>query len=173
MANSLGTLAGKVVAARVLELIAVQFPLLTRIASNFSDQGLLFNQDLVVHVPTVGSVSDYSTSDGYVPQDSTTTDRTVKIDQHKHYSVFFNDQEVTSTDRRLIDEQAEPAAYALGKDLFDYAFGKFVAANYPYEHVKAAADFNRRTAIDLNGILNKRGIPSLGRFAVEIGRAHV
>lgn len=166
MANTLGTLNGKIVAQRVLDFLKVQFPLLTRISSNFSGEGLLFNQDLVTRVPSVPSVADYHATNGYVASDSTTTDITVRIDQHKHVSLSFNDQEVSQTNRNLIDEQAAPAAYALGKGLFDYVAAKVTGANFPYEHVKTVANWGRRTLVDINGIMNKRGVPNFGRFAV-------
>ena len=172
MANSLGTLNGTIVAQRVLEFLRLMFPALTRIASNYSDDRLLFNQTLVTRVPVVGSANDYDQANGYVSQNSNTVDVPIKIDHHKHVSISFNDQEVSSTNRNLIDEQAAPAAYALGLDLFTYVFGLVTGANIPNEFVTATANYARPTVTTINGILNKRGVSPLGRFGLVSSAAY-
>lgn len=165
-ANDSGVLSGTIVAQRTLEFLHVMFPLLTRIATNYSDEALLFKQQMIVNVPKALTAKAWDKATGYTPDPADVEQVGVMIDQHDHVSFGFNDQEVTATNRNLIDEHAVTSAYALGSKLFSYVFGNVTPANIKHENVIANADWNRRSIINQNAFLNLRGVSPLRRFGV-------
>jgi hypothetical protein len=163
-ANSMGTLVGEIIAQRSLELLTIKLPLLDRIASDFSDQQVNFNQDVTTRIVGIPSVSDYNATTGYGTNDSTTTDVTVTIDKHRSCQVAFGANELSGTSRRLFDEQAPAMQYAIGKDIIDAVYALILAANFTETAtVEALATFDRTTVVAIAGALSDRGVPDMGR----------
>ena len=154
-------------AQRTLEFLKIMFPALTRISSNFTSDQLLFNQQLITRVPVSMTAAAVVASTGYpVNNNAQTVDVPITMNQHDHVSFGFNDQEVSSTNRNLIDEQAVPAAFALGNKMFTYVFGLLTPANIPHENVILDADWARPDVIAQNKYLNLRGVSPLNRFGI-------
>src|SRR4029077_7585699 len=86
-------------------------------------------------------------------------DETVTIKKHKGVAISFNEQTLASTVRRLFDESAEAAAYALGKALVDDLYSKITDANFTHNRVVATASFTRSTVVDINTDLDLLGVP--------------
>jgi hypothetical protein len=167
MANSLGTLSGIIVAQRTLEFLKIMFPALTKISSKFTSDQLLFNQQLICRVPVAMTAAAVVAATGYpINNNAQTVDVPITMDQHDHVSFGFNDQEVSSTNRNLIDEQALPAAFALGSKMFNFVFALITPGNIKHENVIADADWSRVDVIAQNRYLNLRGVSPLGRFGI-------
>jgi hypothetical protein len=171
-ANTLGTLTPQLVVQRTLELLMIMFPGLNQIARDFSEQKVLYNQDVITRIPSANAISTFDPTAGYVPTAGvTTTDVKVTVNQHKFYIFEFGSQEISSTTRNLLDEQAIPAAYAMGLDIFTTLAGNITAANFPHEFVTALADIDRKTVRKLGTILKKRGVNLFGAYGLLNGDA--
>lgn len=168
MANSLGTLTPKKVVLDVFRFLRQQFPLINSISTDFSDEQANFNQQIVSRVPTIPTVADYHTTNGYVAGDAATTDVPVTINAHKHVSLAFGEQELSGTNRNLVEEQKMGAAYALAKGLFDAVCAQITVANYANETVSTVANSDRDTLTALRKVLNTRGVGN-PRFAIVNG----
>src|SRR5258708_38948329 len=117
MPNTNGTLSAPLIALECLQFLKKRFPILTQVATDFSPDAVKFNQQVISRVVTPVAAQDYSTTNGYVASATTTTDVPVTVNKHKHVSVSFNEQELSGTPRNLISEQAEAAAYSLGRQI--------------------------------------------------------
>lgn len=179
-ANTLGTLAGEIVTQRTLELLAIELPLLSRLGTDFSDQGANFNQTVIAHIATVPTSSPYHPVNGYATEATVTIDVPVLIDEHQSVQVAFNANELASTSRKLFDELAPAMAHRVGLDLISKAYGIITAANFPAvaapgivsPTVEALIDFDRETVIEMGGALSDRGVPTMGRTLLLNGSYH-
>lgn len=157
MANSLGTLTPGVVALQVLDFLKKKFPVFSQISTDFSGEAVNWNESVTSRVVTAPTVQDYDTTNGYVATDATATDVAVTINEHRHVTLGFNDQEVTGTNRNLVMEQMGAAAYSLGKDAMDKLLAVITTTNFTNESVEAVADVDRDTNIELRRVLRTRG----------------
>src|SRR5687768_15081844 len=130
MANSLGSLNAALIAQKGLELLLTDFPIIGQIVSDFSDQDVHFNQTVTTRIPTVGTVQDYSTVSGYVASDATANDVSVTLNKHKHASFAFNDQELSATNRNLIQDFAQSFASQIGSQVMADIAALWVTGNY-------------------------------------------
>lgn len=162
-AHTLGTVSGTLVTQRTLELLRLRFPLLRRISTDFSPEGARYNQTIstrIVGIPAVVSYESGGAGTGWTSQDVTDVDVNIKLSAHRGVPITFNTQTLGSTVRRLFDEHAPAASYALGKDLVDALYAKITAANFTNDPTVAAQiDFGRSTVIDLGTALDERGVP--------------
>lgn len=175
-ADTVGTLAGTLVAQRTIELYKYEFPALGMITTDYSDQPAQYNQTTTTRIVTVPAIMTYSGTIGAdgkpagwtIGTPAATTDVSITINNHKGVEVMFDANTLASTARRLFDEQAEAMAYALGKDLVDALYAVITAANFPDNaaFTEAAVDFGRRTFSKCSRILNNQGAPFANRFAL-------
>jgi hypothetical protein len=158
--NSVGTLAGTLVTQRTLELLRFQFPALTRFATDFSDEPASYNQTITSRIISIPTVQTYNTSTGWTDSGDTTTDVSVTINQHKGVPITFDSNTLASTVRRLFDEVAPAAAYALAKNMIDALYGNITAANFTAAaEVSGLADFARANVINMGTDLTLAGAP--------------
>lgn len=143
MANTLGTLSPSELVLDCIQILRQRFPILTAVSTDFSNDAAKFNQAINSRIVTPIAAADYSTSVGYAASGVTTTDVPVTINKHKHVSISFNEQELSSTPRNLIQEQTEAAAYSLGlqmsNDLWALCTPANFATNTPLNVANAAA----------------------------------
>ena len=166
-ANSLGTLVGSIVTGRVLDLLKFQLPALSRISTDFSAEQVKYNQTVLSTYNSVPSVGTYNTSTGYPTADATGTDVSVTINQHKCVQHVFQANELGGTARRLFDEFAPAAAYALAKDLVDYVYSLVTTAAFTNAQItKAQLDFGRDTVIDIGSAQDDSGVPDFERTLI-------
>ena len=161
--NSLGTLSGTLVVQRSLDFLKYEYPVLTRISSNYSDANAKKGQTIETRLRTGLTARDYVAADGYVDSDATTTDVPVLIDKHKYIQVKFGVEELASTMRGLFAEQEEPMHYALGSALVDDLYALTTNANYGNKTTAALVDFKRTTIVAMGTALSKRKVPKFGR----------
>ncbi len=163
---AIGTLNAALVTLRVMSFLRKQVPALNSISSDFSGEVADFNQQVVSRVITVPTVADYSKVDGYVAGAPAAVDVPVTINKHRHVTLEFDVNDLSSTKRNLIDEQAQVAAYALGKDLVDAVLALVTKANFPTEVVETVANTQRSTLGKLRKALNTQGAAPINRFGV-------
>lgn len=159
-ANSPGTLAGTLVTQRTLELLKLNFPVIAKIATDFSDQPARFNQLIETRIVGIPSVVDYDATNGWVAQDATMVDVSLTLNKRQGVPLALNTELLSSTARRLFEELAPAQAYALGKSLVDALYALITAGNFTNAPVTAAgANFGRDKVIDMGTALTKRGVP--------------
>ena len=159
-ANSVGTLAGTLVAQRVLELLKLTFPALTRFTTDFSDQSASYNQTINTRIVSIPTVQTYNTSTGWTASDDTTTDVNVTINAHKGVPITFDSNTLASTVRNLFNEAAPAQSYALAKNMVDALYANITAANFTAaKEISALADFSRANVINIGVAQNIAGVP--------------
>lgn len=142
--NNLGTLSPDVIALDCLMFLRKKFPILTAIATDFSNEPVRLNTNIITRVVTPPAVQSYSASAGYASTSGVATDVNVAINQFRHVTLSFYDNELAATPRNLVEEQVEAAAYALGKDAADQLL--VIASTSNFNHsVVTAANFARTT----------------------------
>ena len=158
--TNLGTLAGTLVTQRTLELLRVQFPVLGRITTDFSDLPAQFNQTIVSRIIDIPGAQDYDTSTGWTDSAATTHDVPITINKHKGVPITFNQNILASTVRRLFEEFAPASSYALARAMVDDLYGNITEANFTSTPtVQATSGFARSNVIDMGTALTLRGVP--------------
>lgn len=165
-ANSLGTLTGELVTQRALTLLKLNFPVLSRISTDFSAERAAFDQTVKTRIRSVPQATDYHPVNGYTTSDASTTDVPVTINAHKAVQISYNANELASTERDLFGEQAEGCQYALGKSMVDALYAVITAANFTHATTKALSGFGRADMTAMAKALYDRGVPGMGRFAL-------
>jgi hypothetical protein len=184
--NVLGTLSPDVITLDVLQILKKRFPMLTAIATDFSNEPVRLNTRIISRVAGVPAVGSYGYTTGYADTPATTTDIPVSINQFRYVSLSFYDDQMASTPRNLVQEQIEGAAYALGKDAFDKLMALCIVANFPTHTVSTAANFTRDVltaarlqlqqagaAIPRFGILDSTGMEYLLQDPTIISRFYI
>lgn len=156
-ANSLGGVVGNLVVQRSLDLLKTEFPLLSRVSTDFSDQNAAYGQTIKTRLLTPPAATDYNTSTGYASSDVTTTDVDVVINAHKAVSITFNVNELAGTRRMLFDEQREGMHFSLGEALVSALYALITSGNYTNATTKAKSSFGRGTLTQMAKALNGVG----------------
>lgn len=164
MANSLGTLTSNIISGMMLDATLARLAPLGAIQTDFSAEAIDYGQSLKVRTATPPTVSDYDTTNGYVAVDATTTDYTCTINKHKHVTLTFNEQEISGTGRRLLEEQVQVAAYALADQVMDDLLALVVAATFTNTAItETAANTDRDTLVSFRQSLTNNAAPDSGR----------
>jgi hypothetical protein len=164
MPNSNATVNSPLIAQTALTTLLAKFPILSRIATDFSSASVKFNQDIVTHIVTPTVAHDFDPATGYVPDDQAQVDVTVKIDKHAYAGYAITDVERSESEIDLNQRYADKVAYALGRKVCDDLMALIVNANFNNKTEVTALDFGRDSVVDIGTKLNKRFIPDMGRF---------
>jgi hypothetical protein len=154
--NFLGTLSPDVLALDTLDFLKKKFPILTAIATDFSDEPVRLNTQIITRVVTPPPVQSYTQAAGYAPSSGVATDVAVTINNFRYAAISFYDDELAMTPRNLVAEQVEAAAYALGKDAADKLLALASIANFTHS-VTTSANFTRSTLTAARAALRKAG----------------
>ena len=166
MANTLGTLNAALIAQRGLELLVSDYPVIGQIVSDFSNEDVKYNQTITTRIPSVGSVQDYDTTNGYVATGVNTTDVSVTLNKFKHASFELNDAEFSATNRNLVEDYAMAFSSAIGQQIMSDISALFVSGNYSNATTQAVSGATRKTVIVApNTALNKRNVMK-NRFGI-------
>jgi hypothetical protein len=159
-ANSLGTLAGTLTLQRSLDLLQLELPVLRGITTDYSAENAAYGQAVTTRLRSVPTVVDYNTTTGYASSDATTTDVSVTLNAHKAVQIEFNVNEIASTSRDLIAEQAEGISYALAKAFSDAIMALPNNADHgtSYKTVKALASITRADFVAMEKAMAIRGV---------------
>ncbi|MGA2864693.1 MAG: hypothetical protein ABSF95_09415 [Verrucomicrobiota bacterium] len=179
--TNLGMLSGTLVAQRTLQLFKLAFPAITRVFTDFSDMPAQFKQTEATRIVVVPAVQTYNTAadasgrpQGWsTVSTAQTKDVLITLDEHVGVPIVFDANTLASTMRRLFDEQAPAAAYALARYFVEKVYKLFTLANYNAYAVKngakvpnayasykvALGDFARSTLTKLAAIFNPNEVP--------------
>ena len=164
MSNTNATVNSPLIAQAALTTLLAKFPILGRIATDFSSASVKFKQDIVTHIVTPTVAQDFDPATGYVPDDQAQVDVSVKIDKHAYAGYAITDVERSTSEIDLNQRYADKVAYALGRKVCDDLMALIINANFNNKTESAEADFGRNTVVDIGTKLNKRFIPDMGRF---------
>jgi hypothetical protein len=164
MSNTNATVNSPLIAQTALMTLLAKFPILSRIATDFSSASVKFKQDIVTHIVTPTVAQDFDPATGYVPDDQAQVDVSVKIDKHAYAGYAITDVERSTSQIDLNQRYADKVAYALGRKVCDDLMALIINANFNNKTEVAQADFGRDTVVDVGTKLNKRFIPDMGRF---------
>src|SRR5437016_13192703 len=115
MPNTLGTLASAVILQQALDLVFTKRPLLSRISLDLSDDRVKLNQTVYSRIYSIPTVNNFGTGSS----NRSDTDVPVTISNFKEIHHKFTVQELSSTDRNLVQESAEPIAVAIANHMVD------------------------------------------------------
>ena len=163
MANQLGTLSSAKIVQEALALVFTKRPILKRFSLDLTADDVKFNQEVISRIKTVPAVGNF----GDAPADVVDQDVPVTIDQFKQVLVSFTPQQLSSTDRDLIREQAEPMAVSIANYLVDDVASFFTDANFANpddpnisrKTVCTVANTGYSTFVALRKALIQRGAP--------------
>lgn len=158
-ANTMGTLAGEIVAQQALELLTLEEPVLNLFSTDFSGEGGKKGQTITSRIVGIPASSEYHVDNGYVSQAQVFTDVEVVLSAHRFAQAEFNADEISGTSRRLFDEIAPALADSVGADAVSIALAEITAAQFTEAAVdEALIDFDRETVITVGGRLRDRGV---------------
>lgn len=168
MGNTLGTTNGTVIAQKALETLVARLPILRKISTDFSDEQVRFNENVIVHVVSPAAAADFDPATGYVVSNRTQTDVPVPMNKHIHHTYGVGVQEASSTRVDLINRFAATAAYAIGAKIVTALCELVTKANFANETVidlgEGGDGFNRKGAIKIGTALGKRFVAPFDRF---------
>jgi len=186
--DSSGTLAGTLVLQRTLQHFRLNYPLFSKIYTDFSDQPALLNQTLETRTIGTLAVQTYNNTVGAdgrpagwdTVSPASTTDVPISVDEHVGVPVVFGSNTLSSTLRRVFDEMAPAMSYALAKYFVAKVYALFTAANYNAyaaivankvpvayaTYAKGLNDFARSAMVDLNMIFNPNEVPIPDRIVL-------
>jgi hypothetical protein len=137
--TAVGLLSGTLVLQRALPLLQFEYPVLSTVFSDFSDEPGLFNQTADTRIVLKPAVQTYNPAvdnagrpKGWdIASPAQAVDVSIKLDEYVGVPIVFGVQTLAQTVRRLFDEEAPMALYALGGYFVKKLAALLTAANYP------------------------------------------
>ena len=176
MANTLGSVNGALIIQRALELAFLKYPGMRMISLGMRDldgevDEALLNQSVITRTRSVATVGNF----GDAATNVTTVDVPVVLSAAKQILHTFSTTDYNSTNRNLIEEQAEPIAVAISQWIVGQAGALWTIAN-GYRHTVVANAWGYvNTDLVMKASLDTNGVPDMARFfaynsAVEVAR---
>jgi len=165
MSNTLGTISAAIVAQEALTKLEAQFPLLTKVTSNFGADNIGYGSTINTRILSDVTAQDYDATNGYVPYAATGSNVSVTINKHKHATVAFNDQE-NSVGVDWVGNFSDAIADGLGNAMVDDLFALVTTSNFSNATTVTSVAFDRTSIIKANGALSTRKIAKANRYAV-------
>lgn len=156
--NVLGTVAGNLIAQRVLDLMVSRRPLLANIVTDFSSEQARLSQ--TVYTRTVGIPTIQNFGSGSF--DTADTDYPVQLANHKEGHYAFTAAEYLSTNRNLVEEHAQALAVGLGNHMVD-AVAALITDAFTSETTGAASGKDFTAVAAAAKALNTAGAPEMNR----------
>jgi hypothetical protein len=165
MSNSLGSLSGVLILQRALRLTFLKFPALNILSLGFREldgavDNALLNQQVVTRTRQVASVTSFGSAASAV----TTTDVPVTLTNIQQVLQNFTTSDYNSTNRDLIEEQAEPIAVGIAQHIVASAAAFWTPTNYPVisKLIVASGWGYVNTDLALKAKLEVAGVPDMG-----------
>lgn len=158
------------VLADVAAAIAVETPMLSLVASDFTAERLKKGQSAIAHIGSRPSVIDFDAAEGYGESAAETSslfaDRTITINKHKHVPLKVSYLRAISDQKEVYNRAIAEAAAALGKAVVDDGLALVLDANFSQSTTETHANTDRDTLGAIRKAMNKLGAPTQNRFAV-------
>lgn len=172
MSNSLNS-AGTIIAQRALDLLVSNYPALSLVASDFSDQGAGYGETVTTRVIPIGTASNFSSATGYVASDITTTAVNVTLNKHKHSTFSISAGELTTQSPRMIEDYASKVSAEIGDAVYSDIAALFTPSNYGFSTTCTLANVGFVSGINAaNTALNTRKVPKNERVAIYNSTAY-
>ena len=157
---NLQTLSGTLVVQKSLELLRYNYPVLTRVITDYSQERAGLNQETMSRTTTLPAVKAYSTATGWADATLTATDVPITIDKHIGVPLTFNANQVQGTLRQLFDEMAPAASAAIAKEMVTSLYALITAGNFSVNApvVSDLLGFGRGTVVDCATALTLKGV---------------
>jgi hypothetical protein len=162
----------KKILADIASAIAVQAPLLSRVATDFTSEPLKKGQTAVAHIakrPTVQDY-DYAHASGYgkdaVEANTLVEDREVTISAHKHVPIKVSYLQALQDQKEVYQAVIGESGAALGKAIVDDGLAKIVDANFSENTIETIANTDRDTLGKIRKAMNTVGAMTTGRTAI-------
>lgn len=174
MSNDFGATNGRLLGQKILGNLKT-LPVLANISCNFGailpgGARANFGQEVSVPLVTAVAAADYDrAAGGYVASDSTDTNASVTVDQHKHVTREITVEEAFTFGENVLDRQAELDANTIGNAMVQALTGLVKNNAIPtatQQTVKAVGSFDSSAVIDINTALDDRDVTDVGRFGV-------
>jgi hypothetical protein len=188
-ADSVGTLAGTLVLQHSLPLFRYNFPVLASLYSDFSATPGVYNQTEDTRIIVAPAVQTYDATVGadgrpkgwQTVNAAQSTDVPVKLDAYVGVPIVFGQGTISSTIRRLFDEQGPAAIYAMAKYFVNKATALMTPANFNAyavatndgkvpdayaSYICAVKDFSMDAIDDLEAIFDANEVPATDRVTL-------
>lgn len=166
------TLTPKKILADIASAIAVQAPLLSRVATDFTSEPLKKGQTAVAHIAKRPTVADYDYADaagygkGALESNTLVEDRQITISSHKHAPIKVSYLQGISDQKQVYQAVLNESAAAIGKAIVDDGLAQVVDANFSQRTVETIANTDRDTLGKVRLAMNKKGAMTTGRTAI-------
>jgi hypothetical protein len=139
------------IAQESLQYASSVFAPLAAFTTDFSADIAANGASVTTRIPTRPTAVDLS--NGYTQQDTTTTAKTITLNQFPGYVWGFNDLERSKSAINLNDLFIAPALEAVGQALFDFVWNLVVVGNFATSTTITAANFDRDDLADISATL--------------------
>lgn len=166
----MATLTTAEILLEIIEAFKVRFPFYRVLTTDFSSESMDYLQQVIARVSLVPTVRDYDATTGYkanaAEANALSEDVPVTLNRHKHtpIKIDFLDQE--GTKRNLYEEAIMNAAFALGKEAFDYILSQVLVANFSESSVYSVANSDKDMLDNIAGDMNTIGASPTGRYGL-------
>ena len=156
-------------------------PVISRISTNFGAKlegggNALFGQEVSVPLVTAVAMDDYDRSAGGYPATETSdTNASVIVDQHKHVTREVTVEEAFSFNEDLLDRQAMLDANTIANGVVQSLCALVVDADVPDAGQRSdvpVGSFNHDAVVDINTKLDDRDVTDVGRFGLLTSGYH-
>jgi hypothetical protein len=155
------TLTPTEVLADTLDAFKIAAPMLGSMSTEFTAEPVKLNQQVIAHIRTLPTVSDYDSSTGYsnglTEGRDLMTDVPVTVDRHKHAGVNLGYLNGIKDKKDVYEKAIADCGYVLAKAVVDSALQKFNLANISYSSTEATNDTDRDTLGGIRKAMNSRG----------------
>lgn len=168
----MATLTPKKILADIASAIAVQAPLLSRVATDFTSEPLKKGQTAVAHIAKRPTVTDYDYADaagygkGALEANTLVEDREITISAHKHAPIKVSYLQGISDQKQVYQAVLNESAAAIGKAIVDDGLAKILDANFSQKTIETVANTDRDTLGKIRKAMNAVGAMTTGRTAI-------
>jgi len=165
--NTLGGINLAAIAERSLEPLLLQFQKINSFSTDFSDEVRARGESISTRVASLLTAVNLSTA-GYVPQNTTTTVKTVTLNKFYGHVIGLKDEEVAKAGSAdwLTQIFVNPMVECLCEQVMDDLLALVTTANFSNVETIGTTSFDADSAADLARNLNTANVPKAGRFAL-------
>ncbi len=159
MANSLNGLSLTVIAQEALPVLQVKVPVFDLFSTDFSSEVSNVGAGISTRIPASVTATAYNRSAGYVDTGVTSSVITVNLTNHKHFTMGFDDKEVSTLGAdKLMGTFIQPAIDSIMNDMQSQLYSSVTTASFAsstysasYANFNFSALMNGQKALDISG----------------------
>lgn len=167
--TSLGPAEPKVIAMDVLQALLRRYPLVTSIATGWTDKPLRKGQTGQIKITKERTAKDFVQAQGYQNTGLDYDEVDVVMDRHIYDSIALTETERMEHGSDPYKENINNSADALGKEMTDHMLGLITPANFPTQFVTTAANSFFPVLTTAEGKFRDLKTPMAGRYGIQSG----